>query len=1516
MPAAIPVLVYWGASAIPAIAAYAGALSVVAGFAVSAYQAQRARKKARDAWNSSLSDRLVAISTVDAARTRVYGRVRNVDGVLFKGSYGANKERLVMVLACAGHEVDAIEDLYLEDKKVTFGAPVSGGWLPVTSAPFTRTDKHSGSLNCTVSGGTGTVTLPSGAIASTVNATIQIAGGNNDVHYAGTVSLSGSVVTVTAALDPNGQPVNGVYTVSYQTSAATPYIWVWKFTGAPGQNLSSVLSPMFPDEITASHKFEGIAGVIIDFAFNPDIFPNGVPPPSVVLRGAKVKNSRTEVVAWSRNPADIAMDWAQYAYGGRAQAADVDQTSFAAAAAVCDLNTAFPLPSGTVNGPRFACDIVCRTDASPSDAFAAIVESMAGRYGWSGGVLRVRAGTYIPPSATIDENWIRGAEPRQQGDDALFQASSERASLQIVPAAPRTELVNIVRPTIADSKQAYVATPIKEIRADSYIAADGAEYPRDLEYAGITDAYRAVLVAQISLRESRNGLTCVLPCNMKAYQLELFDVVKVTLPRYGWADKTFEVIGWRYAFGAGVTLTLKETTAAIYDPAEDLYDTDLTPNTALPDPFDVPIPANIQLASGTAQLLRQADGTVVSRIQVTWTQIPSAAVQQTGYVEIRYGLATEPENLWTTFDVPGADTKAYIPNVQDKAYYLVKLRSLSSRRIHGEWSEQNLHLVVGKTALPANVSGFTATAGAGGVALAWTANTESDYAATEVRNGATWSSAVTVFKGKASTAFWRPSVAGTYSLLARHLDTTGNLSASAATTSVTVTSANLTNGVSSSNIIDASEWIAGSFGTQGTSPRRFLFNGGSAENGIELLNGPDGVLRPVWRSTSSDTTTGNTSPNTDGDGGWNTDPFDITNTKMYRYSVWVYCTGVMDGKVYLGCQINSVATIGGVGNAANPYFNDGVARSSLVNGRWYLFVGYVFPKDYAGTQQALSGYYDGVTGKKVGSGIDYKWATSATQSIHRTYQFYASIGAEQRFWGPRVDLCDGTEPTLDDLLAVSLTGRVVAAEDVVLLFRGTAEAYGNRIGKPSGAESTWDSDAYSRDGYRGGAFVSFVPEQTTDSLMVGLNSDPLTNSTYTSIDYAMYCRNTGVLSAYESGSFVQDLGTYAAGDALSVAYDGSRVRWMQNGTVLRDIDVPADLTLFLDSSFFNVGGYVRSVKFGPLTARNKIWRQTSAPTSATDGDIWYDTDAGNQMYVRDGGVWVSVRDGGISDALAAAANAQSTADGKIQTFYQTSAPSVSVSSEGDIWFDTNDSNKVYVFHAGAWAVATDTRIATALNDAATAQATADGKVTTFYTTTAPTAEAVGDLWYDTNDPDRKMYRWSGSAWQVISTNGATFGVNIVGQASTDDIAPNAVDVPGLSIANFSSSLGAGGGDTTFTLSTASYTNSSSENQVIQWEVYITGAHSWNTQPAEIAKTFNDWSITNGTASSGTDNVVSKWTAQTGVSDDWGSTSGSSMGQATLTPGQVLTVTAKNRLKHTDRASISGTVRTRLMTVKR
>lgn len=137
----------------------------------------------------------------------------------------------------------------------------------------------------------------------------------------------------------------------------------------------------------------------------------------------------------------------------------------------------------------------------------------------------------------------------------------------------------------------------------------------------------------------------------------------------------------------------------------------------------------------------------------------------------------------------------------------------------------------------------------------------------------------------------------------------------------------------------------------------------------------------------------------------------------------------------------------------------------------------------------------------------------------------------------------------------------------------------------------------------------------------------------------------------------------------------------------------------------------------------------------------------------------------VQTALDAAANAGG-ADGQIDSFFTPTAPTGTLAT-GDLWFDSDDGNKLYRYDGSSWVVAQDTGIASAVSAASTAQSTADGKVATFFQTSAPTAEGVGDLWYDTDDS--QFRRWNGSSWVVVAnaysdTNQLTDGASL-GQTS-------------------------------------------------------------------------------------------------------------------------------------------------------
>lgn len=144
---------------------------------------------------------------------------------------------------------------------------------------------------------------------------------------------------------------------------------------------------------------------------------------------------------------------------------------------------------------------------------------------------------------------------------------------------------------------------------------------------------------------------------------------------------------------------------------------------------------------------------------------------------------------------------------------------------------------------------------------------------------------------------------------------------------------------------------------------------------------------------------------------------------------------------------------------------------------------------------------------------------------------------------------------------------------------------GNTITKTAGT-SAWDAGAVSIESFAGGAFVSVVSYHNDHPVMFGLNTDPFTDYGYGSIDYAIYLREDGKYSVYESGVSppVDYIGTYAKGDVFAVSYDGIAIRYSRNGVIFRTVIVVITAPLFFDSSMYYPGTVLANVRFGPMTS--------------------------------------------------------------------------------------------------------------------------------------------------------------------------------------------------------------------------------------------------------------------------------------------------------------------------------------------
>ena len=223
------------------------------------------------------------------------------------------------------------------------------------------------------------------------------------------------------------------------------------------------------------------------------------------------------------------------------------------------------------------------------------------------------------------------------------------------------------------------------------------------------------------------------------------------------------------------------------------------------------------------------------------------------------------------------------------------------------------------------------------------------------------------------------------------------------------------------NLLKVDSWVIGHDSAPG-----FQRNGGYYESyrGLDTL--PDGSKGLLWicypglyvnNAYGWDNPLPLAEAAGDGDGGWNTDVFDIDHNKGYRFHVYVKRFGGKNGTTYLGCGGGTVRELNNGAVNPNPYFYYG--QPPLWD-RWYLVVGYVYPSAYGGVQQSnLGGVWDCVTGQKVSQAIDFAWVDGITYSQHRAYLFYSTAVSQQQLAWPGVHLTDGTEPSLDSLLSMS-----------------------------------------------------------------------------------------------------------------------------------------------------------------------------------------------------------------------------------------------------------------------------------------------------------------------------------------------------------------------------------------------------------------------------------------------------------------------------------------------------------------
>jgi hypothetical protein len=798
---------------------FIGIAILVAGSVYGAEQqrkaAAQAQEDARSAYNNGLQDRLITRVATDAPYVYVYGRARVGSAIVGMFTSGDKDQYRHLVCVHAAHECDAIEEIYIQGKALgtldSNGDVTGGDYL--SSATPSVAETHTGS----------SFTLAFVPITSSVQVVLWVSSGGFGGYWARLypVSIVGAVVTM-------AQSYTGM-SVTYQHGTVTSRVRVQKHLGTPTDTADATLLTEVPTKWASTAVLRGLCYTVVRLDLNQAEFQSGIPTVQVLLRGKKLYDPRDATTSWSQNPALAIYDYLTSEMCGVA-ASDLPIADYITAANACSpitgctytqlysavtvTKTAHGLTTGDVRemqilsglsfGGHYAVTVVDANTFTYTDLIGGLILNyipghstsgnltIGGQYTLNGTVTSaqqqgqtlekmaqsmagfivattwsISAGKYVAPIATLNQTDIVGA-------------------LAVTPGISDATIYNGVRGQYSSADNQYVATDFSPYQNTSYLATDGREIWTNIDFPFTDQKQRVINLCRTFVEDQRNSYTIRASFSNKAWALQIGQRIAFTSPFLGQTTKVYRITDKKYAPDTAIELSLKEDVATIWD-YSDAAAADVVPGTNLINPYAIAPLASLTLTSGTAALLKMADGTIVSRINAAWPPATTQAVVSNGLIEIEW---QDFSNVaWQKISVSGSDTQAYLSPVTDGDFYTVRARTVNPYlNVKSDWV-YSTHQVVGKTELPSDVTGLSAAITTGdSVLLNWTALGDADLAEYEIRIGGTdWASSTYVGKTRSTQLKMLAGAIGTATWSIKAIDTSGLYSLNATSVNLAIT---------------------------------------------------------------------------------------------------------------------------------------------------------------------------------------------------------------------------------------------------------------------------------------------------------------------------------------------------------------------------------------------------------------------------------------------------------------------------------------------------------------------------------------------------------------------------------------------------------------------------------------------------------------------------------------------------------------------------------------------------------
>lgn len=576
-------------------------------------------------------------------------------------------------------------------------------------------------------------TTPSDGQNTYLHQIIVLAG--HEVHAIPDIYLNDEVVTLDGSGFVTSDPWNSK-------------IRIKKHFGTAGQATDADLLAE-SEQIDNTFRGRGIAYLYVRYEYDQNVFPNGLPLVTAVVRGKKVFDPRTSATAWSNNAALCVRDYIASNYGLNDD--QIDDIDFSAAANICDENVSLAVGGAE---KRYTINGVAQATQNHGDVLQSMMTACAGSLFWGAGKWKLKVGDYVAPTKVLTLDDLRGPV-----------SLSTRVNLQ--------DQFNGVQGTFNDAAARWITTDYPPIVSAAFVSEDGGEQTMlDLALPFTTSAATAQRLAKLTLLRGREQMTLTADFGLNAFDVEVGEIIALTNPRYGWTEKEFEVVGWSFGSGeAGdlrVTLTLRETSEAAFDwSAEDVGIT--SGSTSLPGESGG-LDINNLSASGGGRT--QGDGTFVNSAILDWDAAANSFVD---YYEVDWRPLSDSVFSSTTTEQSGIEVSPIIDGVE----YLFRVRAVTVANIKGPYSTVQF-TGGGDVTAPALPTDITATGGFHYINIEWTNPTDSDLNFVEVWEAdADNSAAATKIGISAGSSFQRTNlgISVTKWYFLKSVDYSGNTSA-------------------------------------------------------------------------------------------------------------------------------------------------------------------------------------------------------------------------------------------------------------------------------------------------------------------------------------------------------------------------------------------------------------------------------------------------------------------------------------------------------------------------------------------------------------------------------------------------------------------------------------------------------------------------------------------------------------------------------------------------------------------